>query len=145
MSQKTENTNLASEFYVISMLHRIGLNPILTIANKKFIDIILLTKDKVVTIDVKGLIGKTSWLLGKKRPSTKNNLHYYILVTYLNRIADPLYLPECFILPSKEIGKYTHKSKKGFVIRYSELRINGCQFRGDWSILNSRRLPSRSS
>ena len=33
------NTNMASEFYVLSMLHRIGVDAALTLGNKKAVDI----------------------------------------------------------------------------------------------------------
>ncbi len=35
------NTNLASEFYVLSMLHRLGADASLTLGNKKAVDIIV--------------------------------------------------------------------------------------------------------
>ena len=36
------NTNLASEFYVLSMVHRLGVDASLTLGNKKAVDIIVL-------------------------------------------------------------------------------------------------------
>jgi hypothetical protein len=57
----TYNTNLASEFYVLSMLHRLGYDALLTLGNKKSVDILLVREnDDVITIDVKGLAGTTS-------------------------------------------------------------------------------------
>ena len=38
----TYNTNLAAEFYVLSMLHRLGVFAAVTLGNKKAIDITLL-------------------------------------------------------------------------------------------------------
>jgi hypothetical protein len=37
----TYNTNLASEFYVLSMLHRFGCDASLTLGNKKSVDIVV--------------------------------------------------------------------------------------------------------
>jgi hypothetical protein len=37
----TYNTNLAAEFYVLSMLHRLGADAALTLGNKKAVDIIV--------------------------------------------------------------------------------------------------------
>jgi hypothetical protein len=42
MSNKTCNTNLASEFFVLSALHRLGLDAVLTLGNKKSVDIAVL-------------------------------------------------------------------------------------------------------
>ncbi len=58
----TYNTNLAAEFFVLSMRHRLGVDARLTLGNKKSVDILLLRDSgKVVTVDVKGLAGTTSW------------------------------------------------------------------------------------
>jgi hypothetical protein len=52
----TYNTNLAAEFYVLSMLHRLGADAGLTLGNKKAVDIVV-TRERGVsrTIDVKGV------------------------------------------------------------------------------------------
>lgn len=58
------NTNLASEYYVLSTLYRLGFDAYITLGNKKNIDIILnLNDEKQITIDVKGLAGTTFFLL----------------------------------------------------------------------------------
>ncbi|MDD3687225.1 MAG: hypothetical protein PHE56_10720 [Bacteroidales bacterium] len=54
------NTNLASEYYVLATLYRLGFDAYITLGNKKSIDIILhLENHKQITIDVKGLQGTT--------------------------------------------------------------------------------------
>ena len=57
------NTNLAAEFFVLSLLHRKGLDANLTLGNKKAVDI-LVAQDSgpLLTIDVKGLAGSTQCL-----------------------------------------------------------------------------------
>lgn len=35
------NTNLAAEFFVLSMLHRLGADPLLTLVNKQAVDIVI--------------------------------------------------------------------------------------------------------
>lgn len=57
MGEKGHNTNLAAEFYVLSILYRLGINAHLTLGNKKSVDIVVEKEDKVITIDVKGLKG----------------------------------------------------------------------------------------
>ena len=41
MGEITNNTNLASEYYVISMLYRIGAEAYLTLGKKKSVDIVV--------------------------------------------------------------------------------------------------------
>jgi hypothetical protein len=58
----TYNTNLAAEFYVLSMLYRLGADASLTLGNKKAVDIIVAcTPGRTVTIDVKGVAGPHDW------------------------------------------------------------------------------------
>lgn len=53
------NTNLASEFHVLSMLHRLGLDAVLTLGNKKMVDVVV-TNDEgdVITLNVKSIAKK---------------------------------------------------------------------------------------
>jgi hypothetical protein len=57
------NTNLASEYLILSMLYRLGLDAYITLGNKKSIDIIVKNRNRTITIDVKGLAGKTGFPL----------------------------------------------------------------------------------
>src|SRR5260370_9072441 len=72
------NTNLASEFYVLSMLYRLGLDANMTLGNKKSVDItVVLGPGHAVTIDVKAVAGKMDWLMGSTPDSPKPN-HYVV-------------------------------------------------------------------
>jgi hypothetical protein len=63
------NTNLAAEFYVLSILRRLGVDAVLTLGNKKAVDIFLIRKAKrSLTIDVKGVAGKFDWPADNIRP-----------------------------------------------------------------------------
>jgi hypothetical protein len=58
MATRGYNTNLAAEFYVLSVLHRLGVDVNLTLGNKKSVDISAVkAAEKAITIDVKGLAG----------------------------------------------------------------------------------------
>jgi hypothetical protein len=64
--QRGYNTNLASEFYVLSMLYRLGFDANLTLGNKKSVDIaVVLGPGRAITVDVKAVAGKMDWLMGK--------------------------------------------------------------------------------
>ena len=73
-----DSTNLASEFYILSVLHRLGLNAALTLANKKAVDIVI-ARDAgdAITIDVKGAAGKTGFFVSNVI-SRKN--HFVVFV-----------------------------------------------------------------
>src|ERR1700674_3569377 len=96
------DTNLAAEFYVLSVLHRLGISATLTLGNKKSVDIVI-TRDagEAITVDVKGLAGTTNWPIDNIREGKEN--HFIVFVTFLGKISDPSVLPEVYIVPSKRI------------------------------------------
>jgi len=56
------NTNLASEFWVLSALYRLGVEAHLTLGNKKSVDILILSNSKAIsTVDVKGVADPYDW------------------------------------------------------------------------------------
>lgn len=86
MGEKSQNTNLASEYYVLSMLYRIGANAYLTLGNKKSVDIIVEKKNKLITIDVKGLQGTTNFPIDNWVKKEGN--HFLTFVSFLNKMDD---------------------------------------------------------
>ncbi len=102
MGEKSQNTNLASEYYVLSMLYRVGADAYLTLGNKKAVDI-MIQKDQLLTIDVKGLKGKTGFPIDNWDKKEKN--HFLVFVSFLDKIDDPQIVPEAYIVPSLDIDK----------------------------------------
>ncbi|MBD3637418.1 MAG: hypothetical protein HUJ25_08705 [Crocinitomicaceae bacterium] len=134
-SKKGYNTNLASEFYVLSMLHRLGLDAYMTLGNKKSIDILIESNSKVITIDVKGMAGTTLWPLDNFEKKNKN--HFYVLVSFLRKINDPEVAPEIYIVPSTKIEKYFYRNPKGNRqgVQISTMRKAGTIYKGNWNQL----------
>lgn len=102
-SQRGYNTNLASEFYVLSMLYRLGLDANLTLGNKKSVDItVAYGPGRAATVDVKAVAGKMDWLMGTPSELPKPN-HFIVLVSYEGKFADPSHPPRCWVVPYNEI------------------------------------------
>jgi hypothetical protein len=102
-TQRGYNTNLASEFYVLSMLYRLGFDANLTLGNKKSVDIaVVLGPGHAITVDVKAVAGKWDWLMGSAPDSEKPN-HHVVLVSYEGRFEDAQQAPRCWVLRHKEI------------------------------------------
>jgi len=99
MGEKHENTNLASEFYVLSMLYRNGINATLTLGNKKAVDIVIEKDGKVITLDVKGAQKKSGSFPMENVPKKAKANHYYAFV--ILKAMDEL--PEVYIVPSNKI------------------------------------------
>jgi len=101
--QRGYNTNLVSEFYVLSMLYRLGFDANLTLGNKKSVDIaVVLGPGHAITIDVKPVAGKMDWLMGNPGVSPRAN-HYVVLVSYDGRFDDAKQAPRCWVLRHEEV------------------------------------------
>ena len=131
------NTNLAAEFYVLSVLHRLGMSATLTLGNKKSVDIVVARDvDDLITIDVKGLAGTTNWPIDNLRAG--KNKHFIVFVTFKGRIGDPSILPECFIVPSVEVAGdtiYENPARNRRVIPLRHARRDWQRFKENWELL----------
>lgn len=86
------NTNLAAEFYVLSCLHRLGLDAHLTLGNGKGVDIVVLRETgEAVTVEVKRLAGKYDWPAGNLGAQLPDR-HFVMLLSLEGRI-DELEMP----------------------------------------------------
>ena len=127
------NTNLASEFYVLSMLHRLGADAALTLGNKKAVDIIVANEDgTVTTIDVKGLEKRYDWPFDDRKLVQKTQ-HFYILVCFDGKITDPLSPPSVWIIPAGELAQFIHKYRTRTVISRAYVLAKGQQFLHAWA------------
>lgn len=135
---KGYNTNLASEYYVLSMLYRQGFDAYITLGNKKGIDIILnLNDEKQITIDVKGLQGTTLFPLDNVDEQAEKPNHFVVFLSFLNKMSDPLVLPEIYVLPHNALKELMYHNPKGNRkgINLSMLRSTAATYRNNWEIL----------
>lgn len=131
------DTNLAAEFYVLSVLHRLGISATLTFGNKKSVDIVV-ARDagNTITIDVKGLAGTTNWPIDNMGEGKKN--HFIVFVTFLGKISDPSVLPEVYIVPSEKISAptiYENPAGNRRVIPLRRARESWKEFKDAWELL----------
>lgn len=141
MGENSQNTNLASEYYILSMLYRIGANAHLTLGNKKSVDIIVERNEELLTIDVKGLKGTTSFPVDNFKKILKS--HFLIFISFLNKIEIPNNLPEIYIVPSTELESIhkeldnkslIYKNPKGnrSVVELRQLRKLSHKYKDKW-------------
>jgi len=131
----TYNTNLAAEFYVLSTLHRLGFDATLTLGNKKSVDIVVvLTNGEAISIDVKGLAGSTGFPIDNLKLG--KSAQFIVFVTYKNKINDPTFPPESYVIPSRRLRPFVYKAPGGRkLVRYSALRDKGSKYREAWTLL----------
>jgi hypothetical protein len=134
MNEKKYNTNLASEYYAMSILHRLGASAVLTVGNKKSVDILIFKNEELMQLDVKGIAGKTLWPLDNFRGAVKNS--FLVLVSYLGKIENYDLAPEVYIIPSDKVEKFIYRNPKGNRkgIQLSEMRKNGIKYRNAWHL-----------
>ena len=131
------NTNLAAEFYVLSMLHRIGADASLTLGNKKAVDIFIFRKDRTsLTIDVKGLKKKYDWPADNIKPPGKDG-HFIALVCFEGKIENPEQTPSVWVIPSQNIERFIKKYKTRTVVSRALVTKNGVQYKHAWSLITA--------
>jgi hypothetical protein len=125
-------TAIASEFYILSILHRLGLNATLTLGNKKAIDIVVIgDAGKAVTIDVKGAVGPAFFV--DNQVNNTDPKHFVVFVTYLNKFGDLNTIPEIYVVPSRDIVKLHRKAPGGKnVVALTKLKEHDPPYRDGW-------------
>lgn len=135
MSEKSHNTNLASEFYVLSVLHRLGLDAVLTLGNKKSVDLaVVRDAGNSVTVDVKGLAGKTGWPVDNVKEAKKE--HFLVFVCYHGKISDVEISPEVWVIPSKDLDNFIYLAPGGRkLVQRSKLLQDAKDYYHKWSLI----------
>src|ERR671924_1072420 len=127
------HTNLAAEFYVLSMLYRRGADASLTLGNKKAVDIVVaLRTGQTATIDVKGVAGPHDWPCDNvKLPAPVH--HFLVLVSFESNMADPRTVPSVWVVPAHEITPFIKSYAVRKVIVRATIRTQGAQYLQAWS------------
>lgn len=103
MKTVNQTTGMVSEFYVLSVLLRCGINANLTLGNQKKVDIIVNNKGVAMTIDIKGLKSSGDFIIGNYFESKDDKNHFYIFVYYSN-FENVKENPELYVVPATEIS-----------------------------------------
>jgi len=125
-------TGIASEFYILSVLHRLGLNATLPLGNRKSIDIVIVGKaGKSVTVDVKGAVSPAFFV--DNQVNNTDPKHFVVFVTYLNKFNDPHFSPEVYVVPSCDVSKLAKRAPSGkTVVHLPTLRKHNPPYRDNW-------------
>ena len=141
------NTNLAGKFYVLSALHRIGIDAhptvgnrgacdiVLTLGNRKC-DIVAIRKDRTfVTVEVKAFADPYDW--GADIPDSDfPGSHCVALVCFDGNIRDTTKSPTVWIVPFADIDTFIDvNSGTKNVSRAAVLRF-GNAYRNAWKYIS---------
>jgi len=128
------NTNLAAEFYVLSMLHRLGADAALTLGNKKGVDIIVARAGEALTVEVKGVAKRYDWPADNIQ-SPHPERHFVARVSFEGQITDSTVAPRCWVVPLPELEPYLHLYGTRLDVLRSSMQENGGQFENAWSLI----------
>jgi hypothetical protein len=96
-------SGIASEYLVLSMLYRLGLEAYMTLGSKKNIDIRVVARTgRALTVDVKSVQGYSSLVVNNVR---SRRHHFVVFVIYNNHFHDIGVNPDIFVVPSTLIPK----------------------------------------
>jgi hypothetical protein len=136
-AQRGYATNLASEFYVLSVLYRLGLSANLTLGNKKGVDIVVAcAPGRAITIEVKAVAGKNDWLVGNLGIEPREH-HFVVLVSYEALFDKPDELPRVWVFPHDDLVPFIRTSKTGSAryISRKQIRETAATHSQDWELL----------
>ncbi len=125
------DTNLASEFFVLSSLHRLGAQASLTLGNKKSVDIFVARGRRTITIEVKGVAGAYDWPVNNL-PTECRRSHFIVLVSYNGRIGDPNVPPSIWILPHANVDPFIRQYRGRRNISRATIVRDGARFKDAW-------------
>ena len=140
------NTNLASEFYVMSVLYRLGLDANLTLGNKKAVDIVVVhAPGDAVTIDVKAVAGRVDWLVGNAGGPARDR-HFVVLLAYDGKFGEVAELPKAWVLPHDEFLGLIRTAKPPSAMRYiRRSEVGKLVHRANaWHLLGARNAAEQS-
>ena len=126
-AENSYNTNLASEYLIMSLLSRVGKDAYLSLGNKKGVDIIVKTqKGSICIIEVKGVNKKDDWIIcnSGKFPNLPNL--FYALVCFNGKIKELTDVPDFYLIPAFILAEITEhkiaKNKKTVFISNKRIR-----------------------
>ena len=139
--QKYE-TNLASEFYILAAIYRLGADAALSLGNKKAVDItIVRAAGHTLTIDVKGVAWKYDWPADNISKETKPR-HFVVFVSFEGKFSSPSEVPSIWVVPYADVERFRIQYKGRSNISRAQLIANGKQYRDNWRVMLSTETQS---
>lgn len=104
MSEQSRKTNMASEFFTLAQLYRMGLEPLLTLGNKKGVDIYIPRVGReMLSVEVKAVAKRMDWIFGD-REFVHAPSKWVVLLCYNGAFESTDSIPDAWIVPSTEVA-----------------------------------------
>ncbi len=106
---RKKHLQLAAEFHVLSVLHQLGVEANLALAQPESVDITILGKEgQAVTLDVKTVEGTREWLVD---PFSARKHHYVVVVEFQSSNENAVTRPRAYVVASEALRKLVSRRK----------------------------------
>lgn len=100
---QAKHLDLAAKFFVLSVLHRMGVEATVTFSQSDNVDITVIHESgRVLTVDVKTLRGTKEWTVGPFRATDR---HYIVFVSYPVN-GKPSTQPNVYVVASERLQRF---------------------------------------
>jgi hypothetical protein len=128
-------TNLASEFYVLAALYRLGADAALSLGNKKAVDITIVhAEGDMTTVDVKGVAGKHDWPADNIGKEPRQN-HFVVFVSFDGRFEEPKEVPSIWIVPHADVEQFRKQYDGRSNVSRSKLIETCAAYSDNWALI----------
>ena len=141
-AEKSYNTNLAAEYYVMSLLSRLGKDAYLSLGNKKGVDIVVKTsKGAICVLEVKGNSKQQDWLLTNSGSFYHSPELFYALICFNGTINEINSRPDIWIIPSSVLAVPSeHKiasNQKTVFLSHKRIKEQYNEFKNNFKALDN--------
>jgi hypothetical protein len=105
---QAKHLDLAAKFFVLSVLHRLGLEATFTFSQNDNVDITIVQESgRALTVDVKTLTGAKEWHISPFRARD----HHYLVFVWYPTTSDPSVQPTAYIAASERLRNLLNRKK----------------------------------
>jgi len=105
---EAKHLDFAAKFFVLSVLHRLGVEATLTFSQNDNVDVTIVQESgRALTIDIKTLTGSKEWRIAPFRARD----HHYLVFVWYPPTSDPTIQPSAYIVASERLRKLLNRKK----------------------------------
>jgi hypothetical protein len=137
---RAKHLDWAAKFFVVSVLHRVGVEATVTVSQSDDVDITVIQESgRVLTVDVKTLSGAKEWTVA---PFRARDHHYLVFVWYPPN-GKPSAQPTAYVVASERLKRFlTRKRVRSLSLDVLEEELSAQRFAG---LVPSRLSPVNGS
>lgn len=105
---QSKHLDMAAKFFVLSVLHRLGLEATMTFSQNDDVDITIVQESgRALTVDVKTLSGAKEWHIAPFRARD----HHFVVFVWYPTTSDPRIQPTAYVASSERLRQFLNRKK----------------------------------